>query len=357
MFRIHMLPAEHGDCLWVEYGTTQPPKRMLVDAGTVGTYTRALLPKIQAVVAAEGRCRFELFVVTHVDADHIGGAIEFLKQAPGCGVVIKEVWFNGYFHLSNTVPAVLGAKQGEMLTPLVQNGPWTWNKRFKGLAVMVSDAGKLPSFTFSGMKITVLSPTFDKLQKLKPKWEKEVRKAGLVPGHAYTLEDALPGGFLGGKVEDWANAKFTEDKAEPNGSSIAFVAEYAGKRVLFGADAHPSVLINSLQRPPFKASSLALSALKLPHHGSKNNVSQALLATFPADNYLISTNGQQFNHPDPEAIARVLVGRKAASKTLYFNYPAKVNAGSWQSVSLQHPGAWNYAVRYGTDGNGLVIDL
>jgi len=239
----------------------------------------------------------------------------------------------------------------------VQNGPWTWNKRFKGLAVMVSDAGKLPSFTFSGMKITVLSPTFDKLQKLKPKWEKEVRKAGLVPGHAYTLEDALPGGFLGGKVEDWANAKFTEDKAEPNGSSIAFVAEYAGKRVLFGADAHPSVLINSLQRPPFKASSLALSALKLPHHGSKNNVSQALLATFPADNYLISTNGQQFNHPDPEAIARVLVGRKAASKTLYFNYPAKVNAGSWQSVSLQHPGAWNYAVRYGTDGNGLVIDL
>lgn len=328
MFRIHMLPAEHGDCLWVEYGTTQPPKRILIDAGTVGTYPRALLPKIKAVVAAEGSCRFELFVVTHIDADHIGGAIEFLKQAPGCGVVIKEVWFNGYFHLSNTAPALLGAKQGEMLTPLVQNGPWVWNKRFKGLAVMVPDAGKLPSFTFSGMKITLLSPTFGKLQKLKPKWEKEVRKAGLVPGHAYTIDDALPGGFLGGKVQDWAKARFTEDRTEANGSSIAFVAEYAGKRVLFGADAHPGVLINSLQRPPFKVSSLPLSVLKLPHHGSKNNVSQALVAAFPADNYLISTSGQQFNHPDPEAIARVLVGRQADRKTLHFNYPAEVGVAN-----------------------------
>ncbi len=356
MFRIHMLAADNGDCLWVEYGSAQPPKRILIDACTAGTYARSLLPKIKSVVAAEGSCNFELFVVTHVDADHIGGAIEFLKQAKTQGVTINEIWFNGYFHLSNTAPALSGAKQGEMLTPLVQNGPWAWNKRFKGLAVMVPDAGKLPSFSFSGVKITLLSPTFDKLQKLKPQWEQEIRKAGLVPGHAYKLQDVLPDGFLGGDVQDWADAPFNEDQAEPNGSSIAFLAEYDGKRVVFGADAHPSVLITSQQRLPPATRAKPLDAFKLPHHASQNNVSKELVAAFPAAHYLVSTNGGTFHHPDKEAIARVLVGCKAASKTLHFNCPSDYNA-PWRNVSLQQAAKWNYQVNYGTATGGWVVDL
>ncbi len=354
MFRIHMLAADHGDCLWVEYGDINRPKRILIDAGTVGTYSRSLLPKIQETIKTEGSCKFELFVVTHIDADHIGGTIEFLKQAGGHDVSIKEIWFNGYFHLSNTSPSVLGAKQAEMLTPLVQNGPWTWNKRFKDLAVMVPDAGKLPSFTISGMKITLLSPTFGKLQKLKPKWEKEVRKAGLVPGKAFKLKDVLPDGFLGGKVEDWADTVFKEDKAEPNGSSIAFIAEYEGKRVLFGADAHPSVLMESLQRAPLKADALPLSAFKLPHHASKNNVSRELIAAFPAKHYLVSTNGQQFNHPDEEAIARILTLDKKTAKTIHFNCPSDFNE-VWKSKSYKN--SWNYGAFYGTKVGGLVVNL
>ena len=354
MFRIHMLAADHGDCLWVEYGDTHSLKRILIDAGTVGAYTRSLAPKIQETVDAEGSCNFELFVVTHIDADHIGGAIEFLKQAADTGVSIKEIWFNGYFHLSNTSPSVLGAKQGEMLTPLVQNGPWQWNKRFKDLAVMVPDTGKLPTFTVAGMKITLLSPTFEKLQKLKPKWVKEIEKAGLVPGHAFTLEEVLPDGFLGGKVEDLADTAFKEDAAEPNGSSIAFVAEYEGKRVLFGADAHPSVLLESLKRAPLNTKTLALNAFKLPHHASKNNVSKEMIDAFPAEHYLVSTNGQQFKHPDAEAIARILKMRKSAAKTIHFNCPSDFNA-VWKSNS--HKINWAYDAKYGTVDGGLVVDL
>jgi beta-lactamase superfamily II metal-dependent hydrolase len=354
MFRIHMLAADHGDCLWVEYGDTHPPKRILIDAGTVGTYPRSLAPKIHATIEAEGCCTFELFVVTHIDADHIGGAIEFLKQAGTTAVSIKEIWFNGYFHLSNTSPSILGAKQGEMLTPLVQDGPWEWNKRFNELAVMVPDTGNLPTFTIEGMKITLLSPTFEKLQKLKPKWEKELEKAGLVPGHAYAVEDVLPNGFLGGKVEDWADAVFKEDNAEPNGSSIAFIAEYEGKRVLFGADAHPSVLLESLHRAPLSADTLPLNAFKLPHHASKNNTSKEMISAFPAEHYLVSTNGQQFNHPDEEAIARILTSHKEVTKKLYFNCPSDYNA-VWKNNSYKN--SWNYEANYGTGSDGLVVDL
>ena len=354
MFKIHMLPADHGDCLWVEYGTAAKPKRILIDAGTPGTYSRALKPKIEETIAREGNCRFELFVVTHIDADHIGGALQFLGEIDPTRVTIGEIWFNGYFHLSNESPALLGADQAERLTALIQDGGWKWNTRFKRRAVMVPDTGALPQFTVAGMKLTLLSPTFDKLQKLKPKWEAEIRKAGLVPGEAYEVpKPEEGGGFLGGDVEDWAAAAFKEDKAEANGASIAFIAEYEGKRVLFGADAHPSVLVASLGRKPLAATSLALAAFKLPHHASKNNVSTDVIAAFPAEHYLISTSGAQFKHPDEEAVARVLVTKTDHTKQLHFNYDSDFNE-EWKSKS--HKTKWDYEANYGNTSDGLIVE-
>ena len=108
MYSIHMLAADHGDCLWIEYGNTDAPKRILIDAGTPGTYKKSLLPKIKKVVEEEGGCKFELFVITHIDADHIGGAFEFLKNTNMNKVSINDIWFNGYYHLSNNSPDFLG---------------------------------------------------------------------------------------------------------------------------------------------------------------------------------------------------------------------------------------------------------
>lgn len=355
MFNIHMLPADHGDCLWVEYGTTAKPKRILIDAGTPGTYSRALWPKIEETIAREGSCRFELFVVTHIDADHIGGALQFLSEIDKDKVSIGEIWFNGYFHLSNEVPAQLGPDQAERLTALVQDGGWKWNSSFKRRAVMVPDKGELPQITVAGMKLTLLSPTFDKLQKLKPKWEAAIREAGLVPGAAYEVpKTEVPSGFLGGKVENWATAKFNEDTTEANGTSIAFIAEYKGKKVLFGADAHPSVLIESLARKPLAAGSFQLDAFKLPHHASKNNVSEEIIAIFPTRHYLISTSGARFKHPDEEAIARVLVAQSDYKKHLHFNYDTEFNE-EWKSKS--HKNKWDYQAMYGNEKEGLEVKL
>ena len=38
MFRIEMLPAAHGDCLWIEYGTGREVHRILIDGGPAHTY-------------------------------------------------------------------------------------------------------------------------------------------------------------------------------------------------------------------------------------------------------------------------------------------------------------------------------
>lgn len=68
MYRIHMLPAFHGDCLWVEFGKEDDPKFILIDGGTTGTWSvlkaRLLLEKKRM----GGKLHIELFVVTHVDS-------------------------------------------------------------------------------------------------------------------------------------------------------------------------------------------------------------------------------------------------------------------------------------------------
>jgi beta-lactamase superfamily II metal-dependent hydrolase len=355
MFTIHMLDANHGDCLWIEYGDAERPRRILIDTGPASTYTGSLAKKLEDVVVAQGRCEFELFVITHIDDDHIGGSLRFLDELNTETVPIKEVWFNGYFHLSNERPSELGAMQGEKLTELIRRGRWPWNARFDRRAAMVPEQGPLLTHDVGGMKITLLSPTLERLQALKPEWEETVRAAGLVPGEAFEAEETvLGGGFLGSDVEAMSETRFKEDKTLPNGSSIAFLAEFEGTRVLFAADAHPSVLLQSLQRAPFNGRPQALDAFKLSHHGSAHNTSLELLEAFPAIHYLVSTSGARFKHPNDPAIARVVVSARDRAPVLHFNRESVFNQ-DWARADRQSD--FGYSAVYGLPGEGLRVDL
>ena len=39
-FAVHVFPADHGDCLWIEYGPRGAPRHLLIDAGTQRTAQR-----------------------------------------------------------------------------------------------------------------------------------------------------------------------------------------------------------------------------------------------------------------------------------------------------------------------------
>jgi glyoxylase-like metal-dependent hydrolase (beta-lactamase superfamily II) len=77
MFTVDMLPAAQGDCVWIEYGTPEHPHRILIDAGPSSAYA-ALKERLLAARerSPERRLHFELLIITHIDLDHIGGAIE-----------------------------------------------------------------------------------------------------------------------------------------------------------------------------------------------------------------------------------------------------------------------------------------
>lgn len=272
-------------------------------------------------------------MVSHVDADHIEGIVKLLRNLPP-NIVFKEVWLNGWRHLSETPPRRLGGPVGEMLTALLTDGNFRWNTHFGARAVATSTTGALPMYDVAGLRLTVLSPGIAELAKLRPKWKRECEKAGLIPGSERDGRSALEASRklrprrLGESLDLnlLAAGEFSPDRALANGSSIALLAEYQDKSVLLSADAFPTVLAASIDRllQERGVTRPELDAFKVSHHGSEFNTSPELLTKIRCGRYLFSTSGAIFGHPDPSTVARILLAARPNSQ-LFFNYRSKQN--------------------------------
>jgi hypothetical protein len=351
MFKVEMLPAREGDCFWISYGDPESPSHILVDGGRMAT-APSIREKIQSL--PEGRRHIELVVVTHVDRDHIEGMLEVL-EAGLWGATVGDLWFNGFHHLTPDLER-MGAIQGERLTAAIDSAGLPWNLAFGGgpVAVPFGAPATVPPLP-GGMRITLLSPTPDKLATLEPVWIAECGRAGLVPGEPPQPEP-LPDGiesFGRLDVERLAGTQFDADRAAANGSSIALLLEYDERRLLLAADAHADVLIASL-RALAGGGRLRVDAFKVPHHGSARNLPSELLDILECGRYLVSTNGSYFNHPEPAAIARILrFGGQAPE--IVFNYRSDETA-RWDVEALRR----RYACRLtypeeGADGYRSVL--
>jgi beta-lactamase superfamily II metal-dependent hydrolase len=352
-FRIEMLPAGHGDCLWIEYGDGPKTSRVLVDCGSNATYGAELRKRIEAQPKTERA--FELFILTHIDDDHIGGGIPLLKDAASLGVEFGDVWFNGWKHLKQY--GHLNARQGEIFAELTQKNGFSWNAWQGGGAIVLPEDGSLPTCKLpGGLVLTLLSPSVEKLKNLAPKWQKEIEALGKKPGEGGWLGDSARG-TGSTDVATLAQSKFEPDAAENNGSSITVLAEYGGKSVLLGADAHAPLLVATIGRllAARGKDKLKLDAFKLPHHGSRSNLNKELLALVDCRNYLVSTNGKTFKHPDSEAIGRVIQFGGDRPRLL-FNYESAYS-GIWKPAALQSK--LNYEAVYPQDARkpGLIVPV
>lgn len=361
MFDIDMLPAEYGDCLWIEYGDPRNPKRILIDGGTHATYD-VLKERIGAL--PDDQREFELLVITHIDNDHIDGALRLLRN-PQTGASYKDVWFNGWKHMP-CEPDELGALQSEYVSAIIENDHLPWNKKFNGESVMVPQDGLFTPITLDdGFDIILLSPTAEKLDRLRGKWNDVVTKAGLIPGStrqalmALERDHRYDADVLGDEdpdIDALAGSPYRKDRSAANGGSIAFIAEYRSRKVLFAGDAHPEVLAESLRSYKHQkgGQTLHLDAFKLSHHGSKANLSPDLLDLIRCDRHLVSTNGKRFHHPDAEAMARILTRCKNKPE-LVFNYNTP-ESRVWNSRRLVRK--YGHSTRYPIgDDNGIRISI
>ena len=348
LFSIELLPALDGECLWIEYGDPKDPRRILIDAGRAGTH-KEVLRRIDAISRP---VHFELIVITHVDLDHIGGVLKMLamKKPP---LTVGDIWFNGRRHLDEGAPVLRGPLQGEEMTSILERLKLPWNEAFcpaditprSPHAVALSADGRHPQKTLpGGMALTILSPSREKLQRLIPLWDEEVSK-WRERGRLRIDDQGLGAGETGKRLrfETLVSAPFTPDDSPFNGSSIAMLAEFDGKRALLGADAHPDLLLEGVRTiSPAPGGRLRVDAFKLPHHGSRRNLSREIIEAVECPRFLVSTDSRRFGHPDPEALARV-IQFGGDRPELIFNYRTEKTL-AWKKPAWMKK--YGYGVRY-----------
>jgi len=358
-----MLPAKHGDALWIEYGNGTRTRRIVIDGGPLHAY-----PDFEARMKRlpGGDLRVELLVVTHVDTDHIEGIVRLLALPRAkWPLEPKDVWFNGYRHFAPQTD--LGGREGEFLSALIHRRAFAdWNRAFGGKAVVVGEGAPPRVALADDMALTLLSPDATRLATMARKWKKDLDKWRLDPGDLDAAWKQLvdetrfhPGAELTLGPDD-LTAKLREqlkggDPSAANGSSIAFIAEHGGKSCMFLADAHMKVVCASIRRllaPGQEA--LTVDAVKLSHHGSRNNLTPEFLELVDAEHFLFSSNGDKFSHPDAAAVQAVIDGARR-KPTLWFNYRSDFTEG-WEAASLAADA--RYATRYPDAGKeGITLCL
>ena len=97
-----------------------------------------------------------------------------------------------------------------------------------------------------------------------------------------------------------------------------------------------------------------IDAIKLPHHGSKKNITKQLVNSVNCKHWLFSTDGTRFEHPDSVSVARVLHANLGNDPILHFNVPSEYNL-CWDNTEWHKK--FGYTAKYGNDVDGLVLSF
>mgnify|MGYP003362161532 CR=1 FL=1 len=318
MFEILSIQADNGDSLFVSYGAEDRLRYLLIDGGTTDVIHNLI--KTLTLQRSGERLRLEVLVVTHYDLDHIQGIIELLRDPPEW-LEIADVWFNGRHHL---LPRdVLGHDEGTELSALIQ-ARYPWNAAFDHEVIKSGEYVELAD----GMKVFVVSPDEPELARLSAVWpaQKEPPQG----------DDTEAAPDLLGRQDTWPPGDFTEalgeksskDTSVANGSSIALVLEFEGKRALLTGDAFSSVVASGIKNF-WPEGRVPIDLLKVSHHGSKRNTDEKLLAAVVCGQFLFSTNSRAHKHPDNALVARIL--NNSEEPLLIFNYKTGRSL-NWETV-------------------------
>ncbi|GGK72081.1 AVAST type 1 anti-phage system MBL fold metallo-hydrolase Avs1a [Rufibacter glacialis] len=386
LITIKSYPAKNGDCFLISFGETEEGKKhLLIDCGYVDTYQNYL--KKDLIQIGESGASLEKLILTHIDADHIQGAIKLLKENNSKKfVTIKEVWHNTYRHLceqkeveidkkqerillqlirrgypqneSKQGEQVISAEQGTTVGALLLQGKYSWNSDFNNQVVCIEQKSTVE--LNPDTNIYLLSPDKQKLEKLKKLWNDELKRYGanFNLGNSQLYDDAfemllswekekakvVPKQISATRetLEELLKTPFKEDDTATNGSSIACILQIRNRKLLFLADAHPGLIVQSLKTYQNEGT-IIFDLIKVSHHGSFGNISRELLDKIDSEMYLISTNGQKNNHPDKETIAHIVTRKTDFHRKLYFNY---ITANSKYFEREDWMEEYNYSIHY-----------
>lgn len=306
MLKLFVVQAEYGDCFLLQYTDGRNPISILIDGGPSHTYERSLKPTLNAILRNKN---IDLVVLSHIDNDHVLGLIE-LFEAKSSGSEIYKIcciWHNAFPDLisstenvdklmrsinllnefsaigdPNTISefsalgALKGVNEGRDLTKLAQALNIPINLQFGG-NIITTDHKVIE---MGGLNIDILGPTRKNLEKLRKIWDDWLKSH---PQSVVTPEDF-------GTLQKL-------DASITNLSSVMFMVEYKGKKLLFTGDGLGKDLVDVLSEKHMLNSEgrIHVDILKVPHHGSERNSSEQFFETVTANTYVISANGRDDN--------------------------------------------------------------
>jgi len=327
-----------------------PSEFVLIDGGTAQSFSNWK----SLVVNKE---RIDSLFVTHIDNDHVNGVLKLL-QHDDCPR-IDQLYFNGAAQLfgqldhteepdrisdiklqalteeSSTVEnrGQIGYSEGTSLSYLLTSKNINCNAVVGGTALYRE---KCPCFKVGSMKFSVIGPEQSVLQRLKDCWKDKLNERKIKPKviskayyeafeqYAKNLRDLAPtnstpiASTQELSIQSLANVDFEDDNSTTNMSSLSFLIEANDKRLLYLSDCHANAVISWLDHLNMRE--IIVDAVKISHHGSKNNTSLELLKRIVCNKYLISTNGKSHGHPDLEVLARIADVNKDSGAEIVLNY-------------------------------------
>lgn len=342
-FSLDVLPAHKGDCLILHYGSEADPHLMIIDGGPADVYRPQLKDRLETMHRARqldemDPLPIDVVLVSHIDDDHIKGIIELSEEqrskSPDIRLSVTSLWHNSFTDILGAEPEKAGKhsvtasilagmntdtdfkhvdpydvvdaedeeeakskredvqqsidilasiNQGRILRDNARELHWLPNHKFKGEHIAASKSRK--PVLLDGLKITVvgpMQPDLDELQTAHAKWVRE---------HREELQKN-PAAML---------AAFA-DKSVPNLSSIVLFVEATegkggSKSMLLTGDARGDEILKGLELTKVVAEGgqREIDILKVPHHGSENNMETSFFKRLPARHYVFSGNGKHGN--------------------------------------------------------------
>lgn len=359
-----MYPAKNGDAFLLKSSQAERCA-ILIDGGFCETYRAFIKPDIEAI-AATG-FRIDLVIASHIDADHVGGLLEFFKNNGHSStpelIEVGVVWHNSVRSISAKVDAIakydlpivqsiaqrgypsseddlsireISATQGSSLAALLLAGQYKWNEGSG--QTCIETRASLRIRKIGAAHVEVLGPSRKRLLDLEAWWKSELRRRGFASeiGAGDYFDDAFE--FLVARSEllkkmtpaikeisrktpsILLSEAYAQDESVTNASSISVEISLEGKKFLFLGDCLAEDLVDVLRTRAIPGERLWFDAIKISHHGSVHNTSPDLLSLIDSDTYLISSNGDKHGHPDFPVLKAIVDRPSTFLRSLHFNY-------------------------------------
>ena len=385
LLTLEPLEAHEGDCLLLHWGTVENPRLAIIDGGPGDIYQNSLLPRLKAIRKNRKlpQLAIDLVMVSHVDNDHVVGVKKLFQQLKDEIVknitfvnrpfTVKRLWHNTFNDILNdridqyyqTLTASLQASLNGVPNPLLIQGLQAAYRSRHGGTLSEAEATDIAlilaghaegrslrdsfQFLYNANQISPLNapfqdnngqPTLIALGLSQPSTTIDHLNfviVGPMNSEIQALQTAFDAYIKSKGLQVQAVLAAYADKSVPNLSSIVFLVEMNGRRVLLTGDARGDKIIQGLtQAGLLKNGSLKVDILKVPHHGSDRNVTPDFFKQIIADIYVFSGDGKHGN-PERDTLTWLTDARgKNAQYTIVLTYKIgdidtkrKLHAKSW----------------------------